>query len=118
VNDVEILTERNEQFIEACRQGSWEMLQDVIAPTFAYLDGATGETWDIDRYIRDLRESPMPALRIDQLAVHVDGDTAVVSARSLRSPSASNRYLDTYERRNGEWRCVHACVWPLETRLP
>ena len=24
------------------------------------------------------------------------------------------RYLDTYERRAAGWRCVHACVWPLD----
>jgi hypothetical protein len=29
-------------------------------------------------------------------------------------PGKFGRYIDTYERRGGEWRCVHACVWPLQ----
>jgi hypothetical protein len=48
--------------------------------------------------------------------VHIDGDTAVVSARSFSRPGRFNRYVDTYERRDGRWLCVHACVWPLQER--
>ena len=47
--------------------------------------------------------------------VHVDGDTAVVSGRTSRQPGTYKRYLDTYERRPEGWRCINACVWPLET---
>jgi hypothetical protein len=54
-----------------------------------------------------------PTIGIDQVAVHVDDDVAVVSARSLTRPRMFNRYVDTYERRANGWRCVHACVWPL-----
>jgi len=114
VDDVEALGDRNLRFIEACRQGSWEMLQPILSPSFAYLDGATGKVWEMDRYIKDLRENPAPTLVIDQLAIHVDGDTAVASARTQSRPGQSNRYIDTYERRGGEWLCVHACVWPLQ----
>jgi len=114
VDDVEALGDRNLRFIEACRQGSWEMLQPILSPSFAYLDGATGEVWEMDRYIKDLRENPAPTLVIDQLAIHVDGDTAVASARTQSRPGQSNRYIDMYERRGGEWLCVHACVWPLQ----
>lgn len=108
-----MLTAHNDHFIEACRQGSWEMLQLVLWTDFAYLDGATGEPWDQQRYIDDLRANPSPALSIDEVAIHVAGGTALVSARSCSRPGRHNRYLDTYERRGGEWRCVHACVWPL-----
>jgi hypothetical protein len=118
VDDVEILTRLNQQFVEACRHGSFEMMGSNFSPSFSYLDGATGEVWDIDRFYKELVQNPEPTVRIDQLVIHVDGNTAAVSARSLRLPNSSNRYLDTYERRDGEWRCVHSCVWPLETRLP
>src|SRR6266540_4104075 len=60
VDDVEALGDRNLRFIEACRQGSWEMLQPILSPSFAYLDGATGKVWEMDRYIKDLRENPAP----------------------------------------------------------
>jgi hypothetical protein len=104
----------NEQFIEAFRQGSWEMLAPILAPSFSYLDGATGEVWEHTRYVDDLRGHPAAALALDQVVIHVDGDTAVVSGRTSREPGSYRRYLDTYERRAEAWRCVHACVWPLD----
>jgi hypothetical protein len=113
VDDITVLTELNSQFIDAFRQGSWELLEPILSPRFAYLDGATGEVWEHERYIENLGSNPSPSLSIDQLAVHVDGDTAVVSARTSRQPGRYGRYTDTYARRNGGWLCVHACVWPL-----
>lgn len=109
MDDEAALRELNEQFIEAFRQGSWELLQPVLSPSFSYLDGRTGEVWPEDRYIENLRSNPVPDLAIDQVVVHVDGDTAIVSARTSRP----GRYVDTYTRRDGQWKCVHACVWPL-----
>ncbi len=111
---VKALTDLNIQFIEAFRNGSWEMLKPILSPSFAYLDGATGEVWAQDRYIAHLEGHPAPSLAIDQLAVHTDGNTAVVSARTSREPGKYSRYVDTYERRGDRWFCVHACVWPLE----
>jgi hypothetical protein len=113
VDDINALTELNRQFIDAFRQGSWELLEPILSPSFAYLDGATSEVWEHERYIENLRNNPSPSLSIDQLVVHVDGDTAVVSARTSRQPGRYGRYIDTYARRNGRWACVHACVWPL-----
>jgi hypothetical protein len=107
------LTELNLRFIEAFRRGSWELLEPILSPSFSYLDGAAGEVWDQERYIEDVRRS-LPTLRIDQVVVHVDGDVAVVSARSFTRPGKFNRYLDTYERQDNGWICVHACVWPLQ----
>ena len=114
MDDVDALTRLNEQFIEAFRQGSWELLQPVLSPSFSYLDGATGEVWEHERYVENLRSNPSPALAIDQLVVHVDGDAAVVSARTSRQPGRYGRYVDTYERRGDGWQCIHACVWPLQ----
>lgn len=113
MDDVNVLMELNRRFIEAFRQGSWELLEPILSPSFSYLDGATGEVWEDERYIESLRSNPSPSLSIDQLAVHVDGDTAVVSARTSRQPSRYGRYIDTYARRDGGWQCVHACVWSL-----
>ena len=113
MDDTKVLTQLNEQFLEAFRQGSWELLEPILSPSFAYLDGATGDVWEQDRYIENLRGNAAPSLTFDQLVVHVDGDTAVVSARTSRQPGRYGRYVDTYERRDGGWLCVHACVWPL-----
>ena len=103
----------NEQFIEAFRQGSWELLEPILAPSFSYLDGATGEIWEHTRYIDSLRSHPAPKLALDQVVIHVAGDTAGVSGRTSRQPGSYRRYLDTYERRAEGWRCVVACVWPV-----
>jgi hypothetical protein len=113
VDDITVLTELNSQFIDAFRQGSWELLAPILSPSFAYLDGTTGQVWEHERYIENLRSNPSPSLSIDQLVVHVDGDAAVVSARTSRQPGRYGRYVDTYTRRDGGWLCVHACVWPL-----
>ena len=113
--DSKELTELNEQFIDAFRQGKWEILEPILSPGFRYLDGKTGEVEEPQRYIDNLRNAPLPTIGIDQVVIHVDGNTAVVSARSSRQPGTYSRYVDTYERRGDEWLCVHACVWPLHT---
>lgn len=115
-DDIKVLTELNDQFIDAFRQGSWAILKPILSPDFRYLDGKTGEVWSEEKYIENLDGHPAPTIGIDQVAVHVDGNTAVVSARSFRGPDPVkfNRYVDTYERREEGWRCVHACVWPLQ----
>lgn len=119
MDDTETLLTLNDRFIEAFRLGSWATLEPILAPSFRYLDGATGELWDLERYRDALDGKASPGLAIDQVVVHTAGDTAIVSARSSRRPGRYSRYVDTYERRDGGWACVHACVWPLhETSSP
>jgi Domain of unknown function (DUF4440) len=113
MDDITMLTDRNRRFIDACRRGSWTMLEPLLSGSFSYLDGATGEVWELDRYVQDLTGNPQPGLTIDQVVIHVDGDTAVVSARSRPRAGHYHRYLDSYRRRGDDWVCVHACVWPL-----
>jgi hypothetical protein len=113
MDDTAELERLNEQFIEAFRQGSWALLEPILSPRFQYLDGASGEPWPMEKYIHNLDGHASPELSIDELVIHIDGDTAVVSARTSRRPNRHNRYVDTYERRDGTWRCVHACVWPV-----
>jgi len=112
-NDHETLRALNDQFIEAFRIGSWSTLEPVLAAGFRYLDGASGEVWEMPRYIESVGAHPDAQLRIDQVVIHLDGDVAVVSARSIRS-DRSSRYVDSYHRREGRWLCYHACVWPLD----
>lgn len=114
MDDIAELIARNDHFIQACRQGSWELLQQILAPEFSYLDGRTGAVWPMDRYIADLRANPTSTLRIDQVHVQVAGNSAMVSARTTADGRPGrNRYLDSYERRANGWVCVHACVWPV-----
>jgi len=113
MDDVRALTELNDRFIEACRAGSWELLRPVLSEFFQYVDGVTGEAWDMERYIADLEGAPSPRLAIDQVVVHVAGDAGGVSARASNGTGRHNRYLDVYAREAEGWRCVQACVWPV-----
>lgn len=113
-DDIQVLTELNERFIEAFRQGSWELLKPILTDGFSYLNGNTGDVTTIEPYAESLRQNPAPALAIDQVVVHVDGDAAVVSARTTMTGETFSRYVDSYERRDGEWKCYHACVWALK----
>jgi hypothetical protein len=113
VDDLEALRALNTKFVDAFRKGSWKLLEPILSGNFSYLDGATGEVWSLGRYITDLKSKPLPTIDVDQVRIHVDGNVAVVSSRSFTRPGRFNRYVDTYERRGGGWRCVHACVWPL-----
>jgi hypothetical protein len=115
MDDIAELTTLNERFIDAFRHGSWAELVPILSDGFSYLDGATGERWTTERYMTNLEQHPLPDLAIDQVAIHVDGRVAAVSARSSRTPGRYARYVDTYERRPDGWRCVHACVWPLDS---
>jgi len=114
VDDTQVLVELNDQFIEAFRQGSWKMLEPILSTSFAYLDGNTGEVTERDAYAKSLEGSPVPSLTFDQVVVHVDGDAAVVSARTSVQPGRYSRYVDSYERRDSRWTCYHACVWRLQ----
>ncbi|WP_456244906.1 nuclear transport factor 2 family protein [Longispora urticae] len=113
MDDIATLTQLNDQFIEAFRKARWEILEPVLTDDFRYLDGRTGELWDMPRYIADLTAAPLPTIDIDQVVIHVAGDVAVVSARSFLRPGRYNRYVDSYRRTAEGWRCFHACVWPL-----
>jgi hypothetical protein len=113
MDDVSDLRELNEWFIEAIRKGSWDMLGQILSPSFVCLNAVTGEIIDRQEYI-DAAKVPEPGLSIDQVNVHVDGNAAVVSARSLRVPGGRYiRYADTYDRSPEGWRCVHAVAWQL-----
>jgi hypothetical protein len=114
VDDIAALTARNEHFIEACRRGSWEQLRQILGRDFRYLDGRTGQVWDPNRYAADLLHNPAPPGhrrgRDPRRREHRD---RIGRTRSDTRPHRHNRYLDTYERRDGHWLCAHACVWPL-----
>lgn len=112
--DDELLHALNERFIDACREGSWEQLQEILDPAFRYVDGGSGALWDMHDYIADLRANPSPGLRVDQVVVHVAGNTAGVSARTSNGSGRHNRYLDVYQRTPDGWACVQACVWATD----
>src|ERR1041384_4016524 len=126
-DDVARLTELNTRFIDACqrssgthpkttpplsapcRSGSWTDLKPILSPGFTYMDGRTGQVDDLEKYAKDLDGVTDLSLAIDQVVVHVDGDAAIVAARTTSDtrPGRFNRYLDPYERRAGGGGGIH-----------
>jgi hypothetical protein len=112
MDDVAVLTDHNRRFIDACRHGSWTMLEPLLSGSFTYLDGATGEMWDLNRYAKGLTGNPLPALIVGQLVIHVDGDTAIVSARS-RPRTTTATWSVTGAAATIGCACTPACDrWP------
>ena len=113
MDDIGRLAQLNDQFVDAWRKGAWEMLDPILAAGFQYLDGTTGQIIDRAAYADELRHGAQPNITFDQVVIHAIGDVAVVSARTSDRPGRHSRYIDTYERSENGWRCIHACVWPL-----
>lgn len=79
----------------------------------------TGRISDVNVYAATVTGNRAPARSIDDVNVHVDGNTAVVSARThWGEPGTFRRYADTRERRDGRWVCSHASVWRLSPESP
>jgi len=114
--DPSALRSLNTRFIEACRQGSWELLEPILSPSFSYLDGATGEVWEQDRYVEDLRGNPLPTLEIDQVVGTSTGMLQSSPPGAPRERVDSTGTSTPMFRLAGGWRCTHACVWPLRPR--
>jgi len=45
MDDISTLAEHNTRFIQACRQGSWEVLEPLLTRACSYLDGVSGKTY-------------------------------------------------------------------------
>lgn len=112
VDDELELRARNERFIGAFRIGSLEDLDAVLDPSFVVVDGTTGAYADREAY-RARLTGPVPGLALDDVAVHVTGDTAVVTGRTTRDGARFARYVDVWRRTDDGWRCVLGCNWPV-----
>lgn len=102
----------NDRFIGAFRIGSIEDLDAVLDPSFVVVDGTTGVYADRAAY-RARLTGPIPDLRLDDVSVHVTGDTAVVTGRTTRDGARFLRYVDVWRRTADGWRCVLGCNWPV-----
>jgi hypothetical protein len=79
---------------------------------FRYLDGRTGQAWEEARYVADLQANPSPSLRFDEVDVHVAGQTATVSARTLsddRPGRAIGIWTPTRAGMDDGCACTPAC---------
>ena len=121
--------------VEACREASLrysygvDRLDVVVMKSAYWADGTddhgvfVGNAWDFcDRVVgsHDVWEWTMHTTANHRVEIHPDGDTARGEALAIAYLSHRDeqklstfygRYLDTYERRDGEWRILHrVCV--------
>jgi hypothetical protein len=84
VDDIETLTELNRRFIEAFRR----VPGNTFSRSFrrrSLTERSHGGGVDARAVPGDPQNNPQPALGIDQVVVHVDGDVGVVSNRAPTS---------------------------------
>jgi ketosteroid isomerase-like protein len=108
----------NDLWFEAYRTKSADTLARILADDFVG-DYGTGQARTKQQMVDSLRDPKRPAMDIRSfdVAIHLFGDTAMVTGRSVTqtvrdgvpAPTA-NRYADIYVRRNGKWRAVAAHV--------
>jgi hypothetical protein len=93
----------------------------VLDASFAFMDGADGRTVQRPEFDRTcLGQPPFRNLVHDQVATHIEGETAVVTARNRYERlidgqwvGFSTRYVDVFRRVGGEWRCFFATVYKV-----
>jgi hypothetical protein len=115
VDDTKSIIGLNNQFIEAFRHGSWDLLAPILSPSFVYLDGNTGDVTDRDTYAKT-----WTAIRFPSSSSTRSWCMSTVTRRSCppvrrSSPVVTSRYVDSYERRDSRWTCSHAYVWRLQS---
>jgi ketosteroid isomerase-like protein len=109
------------ELVRAIGAKDLESYDRIVAPDYVVVTAAGPETSKaqvMDQYRSG--ERGYTDLAIDEVKVHVFGDTAVVTARTLGSrqehgTSTPNRvrYLRVYARRGGRWQAVTQMSAPL-----
>jgi hypothetical protein len=91
---------------------SWTELYRVVDGCKVRVHFLRHDLRDPVRRVPAARADRRHACTIDQVRIHVDGDTALVSAPSSRQHGPYSRDVDTHRRHADGWRCVYA-FWPL-----
>jgi ketosteroid isomerase-like protein len=116
--DIAILERLNQDYLHADQTNDVERFRELLADDFVMqLEGVTRHR---DEYLDFIAE---PRLFQDLAARDVDirilGDVALIHARSTLTTLADgvakeSLYTDIYQKREGTWVCVAACVGPLQ----
>lgn len=113
------LLELNERWLQAYPGKDVEALDRILADDFVQYRAQTGERTDKAAFLAGIRDGKavIESVQSDEVWVHVDGDTALVTGRSqlIRRNAEGrvkviNRYLDVYVKRDGTWRAIAAKV--------
>jgi len=123
---VEALTRQADLWDEAIVRKDLPAIAANMSPDFRQIRG-NGSVVDRDTFLRD---SASPDLVIDpysveDLDVRVYGDVALLcgrtrmTGRSAGEPFTSHyRYIDTYVRRDGQWRVCSVQITPVREPSP
>jgi len=117
-NDVQMLRELNESYLESVRMGDVDRFREILADDFL-CSAADGSVLDNTEFLA-LTAGPrtLRHLSADDVRIRVMGDVAIIHAATSYTTMAGQdgrgRYTDVWAKRDGTWRCVAAHV----TRLP
>ena len=114
--DAEQTLRRIEQELtDALAKGDASAFERYVANTFVYTD-AEGTMMDKAQLVSDTRSGALkaPSVKMDDIKVHLYGDTAVVTWRSTekgttykgKDLSGQYRFTDVFVRQNGNWQMV------------
>ncbi len=114
--DAEQTLRRIEQeMTDALAKGDASAFERYVANTFVYTD-AEGTMMDKAQLVNDTRSGALkaPSVKMDDIKVHLYGDTAIVTWRSTekgttykgKDLSGQYRFTDVFVRQNGNWQMV------------
>lgn len=118
-DDEAALLELNQRWLQSYPGKDVDTLDRILADDFIQYRAQTGERTGKAAFLAGVREGKavIESVESDEVWVHIDGDTALVTGRShLVRRSAEgrtkviNRYLDVYVKRDGIWRAIAAKV--------
>jgi ketosteroid isomerase-like protein len=113
-DDLEQLTALNEDYIHSVQEGDVKRFEEILAEEFlcSNPDGSL-----VDRagfLVQSARKVTISGLSIDDLRIRIQGDTAIIHARTSYADAAGKqrhgRYTDVWRKRDGHWLAVAAHV--------
>jgi ketosteroid isomerase-like protein len=122
-NIAEKITQLEHERSQAQVQGDASKLDELLAPEFVEINSSANvRTKEQNLQAHKTGQIHWQKFDLDDLIVHVDGDTAVVTGRLTRKGtfagrdlSGRSRYTRYYLKRNGHWQAIFQYSVPEAT---
>lgn len=116
--DLAILAQLNRDYLHADQTNDVERFRELLAEDF--IMQLEGVTYQYDEYLEFIAEPRLfRDLSARDVRIRILGDVALIHARSTLTTlndgvAKEALYTDIYQKREGNWVCVAACVGPLK----
>lgn len=114
-DDIAVLTELNENYVEAFRNSDVAWYDAHLAPDFVVIqpDGSLlDRAAALEAFARPLFKTRMRSFPVDQVRIRRFGNVALIHAQNayelLDGRKGISRYTDIWVKHEGRWRCVAA----------